>query len=97
MRILQRSHLVIGGVFLILFLLTGGYMFTQFPELYQGREEIRMMFRATHIYILMSALVNLMCGLALRGRSYARFVWLGEARFGIDIACALIVFRGFYD
>ena len=37
-------------------------MIFNFPELYNGREEVRMMYRATHIYILMSALINLMAG-----------------------------------
>lgn len=57
-----RAHFLIGTVFFVLFLLTGAYMANSFPALYHGREEVRMMYRATHIYILMSALINLMAG-----------------------------------
>ncbi len=35
-------------------------MLDQFPELYRNREEVRMMYRATHIYLLFAALLNLL-------------------------------------
>lgn len=73
MKLLSTSHIVIGFLFFFLFLLTGGYMLVGFPALYDGREEIRMMFRATHTYILMSALVNLMAGNYLLHVSTPRF------------------------
>ena len=57
---LTKLHYLIGALFFVLFLLTGAYMKLNFPDLYMQREEIRMMYRATHIYILMSALINLM-------------------------------------
>ena len=57
-----KVHYLTGIAFFALFLLTGAYMLFNFPELYAGREEVRMMYRATHIYILMSALINLMAG-----------------------------------
>lgn len=57
---MHRVHLVVGVGSLLLFLATGAYMLFGFPELYQQREEIRMMYRATHIYLLMSSLINLM-------------------------------------
>jgi hypothetical protein len=34
-----------------------------FPEIYSSNEIIRYQFRANHIYILMSALINLIAGL----------------------------------
>ncbi len=57
---MRALHTAVGLVFLLLFLLTGAYMLINFPELYGKREEVRMMYRATHIYLLMSALLNLM-------------------------------------
>jgi hypothetical protein len=62
MRYYIQAHFIIGIVFFLLFILTGIYMILNFPELYNDREEVRMMYRATHIYILMSALINLMAG-----------------------------------
>lgn len=62
LKFFTQAHFFIGIVFFLLFLLTGAYMILNFPDLYGGREEVRMMYRATHIYILMSALINLMAG-----------------------------------
>ncbi len=55
-----KAHLGVGILFTLLFLATGVYMLVSFPELYGEREEVRMMYRASHIYLLMSALMNLM-------------------------------------
>jgi len=60
MKLMQLSHFVIGIISLAIFLISGLYMLISFPELYQDREEIRMMYRSSHIYILMSSLINLM-------------------------------------
>lgn len=60
MVVMNRAHLIVGCLFLLIFLATGVYMLFGFPELFSGREEVRMMYRATHIYILMASLVNLM-------------------------------------
>jgi hypothetical protein len=62
MLILKSIHFLVGALFLLIFLATGVYMFTNFPDLYAGREEVRMMYRATHVYILFSASVNLLAG-----------------------------------
>lgn len=58
-KLFKFFHLFIGLFFLLVFLGTGVYMSTNFPELYGNSEEIRMMYRSTHIYILMSSLVNI--------------------------------------
>lgn len=76
-------HFVIGLVFLILFLLSGVYMSQNFPELYSGREEIRMMYRATHIYILMSALLNLITGSYLLNLKNPNFVKIRVVASGL--------------
>ena len=62
MNYLSTAHKVQGLLFALLFLGTGIYMYQSFPELYQRNETMRMMYRANHIYILMSALVNLLVG-----------------------------------
>jgi len=73
MKFLIKAHYIIGIVFLSVFLLTGVYMHFSFPELYNGREEVRMMYRATHIYILVGSLVNLMAGNYLTHYAHVRF------------------------
>jgi cytochrome bd-type quinol oxidase subunit 2 len=37
-------------------------MLTGFPEIYGDSPEVRMMFRANHIYILFAALINILLG-----------------------------------
>jgi uncharacterized membrane protein YwaF len=93
--ILQRSHLVIGALFLAIFLLTGVYMFVNFPDLYQGREEVRMMFRATHIYILMAALINILCGTSNVGQCRASFAWLSSVASVLIMLAPVLFVTGF--
>ncbi|MCC2616216.1 hypothetical protein LJ739_08190 [Aestuariibacter halophilus] len=57
---MRRIQAVAGGLFLVLFLVTGFYMKQVFPEAYAGDEGQRMMFRASHIYLLLGSLINLM-------------------------------------
>lgn len=52
-----------GIVTIIIFLGTGVYMRMNFPELYRANEIIRYQFRANHIYILFSGLLNIATGL----------------------------------
>jgi hypothetical protein len=56
---LKKIHLITGYVFFGLFLGTGAYMLFNFPDLYKGQEEVRMMYRSTHIYLLLAALLNI--------------------------------------
>ena len=73
---LEKVHLIIGFLFLLVFLATGAYMFFSFPDLYQGREEIRMMYRGTHIYLLFAASANLLMAGGLK--TYDN--WLANAQ-----------------
>ena len=61
---MRIANAVTGIIFVAIFLFTGRYMSTGFPELYAGNEVVRMMFRANHIYILLAALPNLALFLA---------------------------------
>ena len=95
MNIMQKSHFVAGIFFLALFLLTGVYMKLSFPELYEGREEIRMMFRATHIYLLMSALLNLMAGNGLRSHPVRHVVQLQKLASLLILIAPFLFFAAF--
>jgi hypothetical protein len=62
---IRRVHFIVGVLAIIAFLGTGVYMRENFPNLYQTNESIRSLFRANHIYILFSSLLNLVLGLYL--------------------------------
>jgi hypothetical protein len=72
MNRLQTIHLVIGVVSVLAFFYTGLYMRMNFPALYQPDETLRYLFRANHIYLLDSALLN--CGLGIYV-SYREITW----------------------
>ena len=91
---LEKCHLVVGFIFLLIFLATGVYMFFSFPDLYKGREEVRMMYRATHIYILFAASVNLL----MTGNLKTYNNWLRNAQMLSSILvllAPLLIFGGF--
>jgi hypothetical protein len=63
---MRRAHLIVGVMFLIVFPATGAYMRLTFPEAHQGDPIMRMSFRSAHVYILLTALLNVMLGLHLQ-------------------------------
>ena len=55
-------HVVVGSITVLAFVLTGQYLEHNFPGLYASNEAIRYMFRANHVYILFSGLLNFTVG-----------------------------------
>jgi len=51
-------HRLMGMAGVLVFLGTGVYLLTHFPELHGGNSGIRYQFRANHAYILLSSLIN---------------------------------------
>ncbi len=58
----KRFHVVTGFVFVAVFLATGVYMAIGIPDINQDDHGMRMMIRSAHVYVLMTALVNLVMG-----------------------------------
>lgn len=61
----KRLHAIVGIGTVLVFLGTGVYMGISFPQLYDGNEVIRYLFRANHVYILFAGLLNVLPGLYL--------------------------------
>jgi len=59
-------HLVFGLVVFIVFAVTGSHMRADFPDKEIIPQELRLLMRSRHIYILFSALIHLTLGLYLR-------------------------------
>jgi hypothetical protein len=51
---MRGTHRAAGFLFVAVFLATGVYMKTQFPDAYHGDPGMRMMIRSAHVYILLS-------------------------------------------
>lgn len=62
---MAAPHRSVGFVTLGLFLVSGMYMRTRFPEAYLGNESIRYLYRANHLYLLFAGLLNLLLGATL--------------------------------
>src|SRR5262245_23409287 len=60
-----RLHLAVGSLGVVVFLGTGLYMRSGFPDLYASDEALRYMYRANHVYLLLASLVNMALGIYL--------------------------------
>jgi hypothetical protein len=77
---MSRAHRLVGMVGVLVFLSTGVYLASRFPALHGGNDGIRYQFRANHVYILLSSLINWGVGLYFVGKESG---WRrGAQRFG---------------
>ena len=63
---IQRVHMTIGLEFIAIFLATGVYMAVGIPNIDRMDHGQRMMMRSAHVYIAMSALINVVMGCYLK-------------------------------
>jgi len=62
----RRTHLIVGLLGVIAFLITGQVMGRHAPNIHSLSAEVQMMYVSRHIYLLGAALVNLVLGLYLQ-------------------------------
>ena len=93
---MQRIHLALGFIGFILFLLTGLYMHYAYDHLYGMSNDLRMIFRANHIYILYISIIHLALGCYWQNRQgWRRFAQTtGSLLF---IVAFIITFKAFVD
>ena len=83
---MRLALLAVGAAGLFAFLATGLYMARHFPAAYAAGEEIRYMYRANHIYVLLSSLLCFTFGLYWSG---GRPGWRGK--LALVGACSVLV------
>ncbi|MFT3743520.1 MAG: hypothetical protein QM785_04415 [Pyrinomonadaceae bacterium] len=76
---MSRFHLIFGIAVFIAFAVTGSYMRADFPDKDIIPQELRLLMRSRHIYILFSSLIHLMLGVYLsispvRWRSVVQYI-----------------------
>jgi hypothetical protein len=69
LTLLRRLHLLVGLLGIIAFLATGQYMDRVHDHLRSYDDTTRMLYRSTHIYILLASVTNAMTGIYLRPAS----------------------------
>ena len=66
--VMKWVHLVFGLLLFFVFTTTGSYMRADFPDKEAIPQELRLLMRSRHIYILFSALIHLALGVYLQIR-----------------------------
>lgn len=66
---MKWAHLIFGIALFVVFLITGQYMRADFPDKEIISQELRLLMRSRHIYILFSAFVHIALGVYLQLRS----------------------------
>jgi hypothetical protein len=69
---MHRFHLILGVLMFVVFVTTGKFMRVDFPDKDIIPQELRLLMRSRHIYILFSALIHLVLGAYLRMNTVAR-------------------------
>ena len=59
---MRKAHLISGLLFFALFLASGRHMGQVLPAFTGELDGLRMMYRASHVYLLYASLLNLMAG-----------------------------------
>jgi hypothetical protein len=71
-NVFARLHIAVGVSGLILFLATGIYMRTQ--QTFLLPDGVRLLYRSRHIYLLLSALLNLLVGIQYRAAASGKAI-----------------------
>ncbi|MEP6788848.1 MAG: hypothetical protein ABJB40_10485 [Acidobacteriota bacterium] len=78
---MRRLHLILGLLLFIVFVVTGRYMRVDFPDKDLMPQDLRLLMRSRHIYILFNGLIYLVLGvyLQVRPQTWRRiFQYLGS-------------------
>lgn len=95
---MNRLHLTVGLLTVALFLYTGVYMQTGFPELYLADETIRYQYRANHIYLLLAGLLNIVMGIYLSPNANKWGAFLQRlGSLPMILAPLLLIYAFFYE
>ena len=92
---MRQLHLAIGIVGVVGFLATGQYMDRAHDHLHGMDDARRLLFRSTHIYLLLTALVNLALGLNLRPARGWRH-WVRQAGSLLVLGSPFLAAAGFF-
>jgi hypothetical protein len=91
----RRLHLVVGLLGVVVFLATGQYMDRVHDHLRGMDDARRLLFRSTHIYLLLASLLNLALGLYLTPTSAGWRRGLQMLGSGLVLAAPFLALAGF--
>ena len=95
---MKGLYLSIGFGGVLAFLGTGLYMAMHFPAAYAASEEIRYMYRANHVYLLLASLINLAVGIYWTGlRTGWRGTLAGVGTWFLFAAPLVLLYAFFFE
>lgn len=92
---LRITHLVFGLVLFGVFLVTGHYMRADFPDKEAINQELRLLMRSRHIYILFSSLLHVLAGLYLFRPGSAWRQWVQGVGSVVLFASSILLLSAF--
>ena len=93
---MRTAHLLVGVLGVLVFLVTGLYMQSNFPALYAGNETLRYMYRANHVYLLLASLVNIALGVYLVAPGTGWKARLSRVGSGLVLLAPLVLCYAFF-
>jgi hypothetical protein len=88
-------HLIFGIALFFVFTTTGSYMRSDFPDKDAIPQELRLLMRSRHIYILFSALIHMVLGVYLRISADSRIKLLQFAGSALLIVSSVLLVWAF--
>lgn len=86
-KIMAYAHLIFGIIVFVAFLVTGKFMRLDFPDKEIIPQDLRILMRSRHIYILLSAFIHILLGLYLQIHNET---W----RKSLQIFASILLFTG---
>jgi hypothetical protein len=93
---MRRAHLIVGIVALAAFAFTGRVMRTHIPPLHELGDNVRLMYRSRHIYLLASGIANVLLGIYLLPMRSAMKRRLQHAGSVLLLAAPAFLFAAFF-
>lgn len=93
---LRKTHLIVGMLGLLAFVLQGQYMDLALAHLVGMADAPRMLFRSSHIYLLLAALLNVVLGVYMRGDIRFLIPELQVVVSMVVLAAPFVLFAGFF-
>ena len=84
---MSYTHLIFGIILFVVFLITGKFMRVDFPDKEIIPQDLRLLMRSRHIYILLSSLIHIVLGVYLQVHAQ---IW----RKFVQILGSILLFAG---
>jgi hypothetical protein len=93
---LRRTHLVVGMLGLVVFVLQGQYMDLVHNHLADMEDGPRMLFRSSHIYLLFASILNIVVGAYLKNGTQLGRPWIQILVSAVLLLAPAALLAGFF-